>query len=394
MLFGRKNKDKSGAPGQAPGDVGYIKQHTLGSSNEISFSVLDSKINSTGETASTQKAAPTKALSSSPDTVTQPRWTFSSSEVNARKAQRKRSRLAVIIIAILLACIALSVTGFFAMRAIQHQMNYIEQLDDQTAALNKQLEKLDPYFELVNNAINMPLSSIDAEQQAQLNNDLSQQIPNAKSNLENIKHEVERLQQYLLTPSDTEKSNDTLSSINATLNLLELGGPIMEWACKSSSDYALATIYLSDIVESDGLAREAANLANRSTEDTMRASMDRSKECVDILNVARNAITDLRDGSVDAMKEILQPYVNYVSLRIEAQEAAIQADQAYLSVNSAQLISASSTYDQKETEAAELFATFGGVYPPEIIEQAYSSARDSNHDVEQWRLEYSRIFRS
>lgn len=381
-MLKRKNKDTK----KDPTDVGFIKRHTIGSSNEISFSVLDAKSDSMRDGGTSK---PMTHISS-PDTVTKPRWTMSAEEVSARKIKRKRNKFGIVVLSILLALIVLAVTAFFGIRALQHQMDYSGQLSEQVTQVKSCAHDLENFEQIVNDATSLPLENIDASTQKQMISAANEQIQRISKNLTESKNAIGRLQEHLINPVDTDKANKALSAINAEQHLIEIGKKIIEWAQKYPPEYADAQAFMDNLLAADSLAREAAALASESTRDSISSSLEKSNESLERFNQAAALIAGLRDATQsEESRAIFQQFIDYVALRVSAQQAAINADNAYLNVNSATLIAENEKYAELENEAAQLIGGLTEDYPTEVVKREYEEKRSSNPDIDSWKSEYA-----
>lgn len=381
-------------------DPGHIKKHTIGSSNEISFSVLHAMSNSadnTGSSNSSSTPSGSPSTGSFPainlkkskpgETITQPKWTYSQQEVNERKSKRKQAKRFAIVTGILIGCAALIIVGFFAVRAVRHQLDFIGQLNEQIDIVLVQEQTLSGFKDSVQAVADKPISELDKTAQQQLKAQQSASIDHVRQVFEGCKSEIERIQGWLVAPADKERSNNAISAINANLNLIEIGENLLDWSLPYEEEYAQAQTFLNKLLEADSLARQAAATSGEPTRETIQASIETSNRAIVCFNEAQAIVVALRDATG---LESLQPFVDYTALRIQAQEHALDADQAYLDVNSAGLIAANDAYNACEAQAANLMSEQGGVYPDDLIATRFEEARTANADVESWRSEVAR----
>lgn len=421
-MFGRKKKH--------PGS-GHIKDNTFGSSNEISFSVLDAKKKSVDPDDAKDQGTPlgrislftlgkAKKPSSTPSkdklitmpsessgagsggTTTplrdvsgsrqsgvpsKPKWEYSQQEVNARKSKRRRAKAIAISASALVVLVLVAIGGYFGIKAIQHQMDFIGQLDDQVAIVDAQREALQPFTTLVNDAADKPLGELDAAVQTSTLDAQRSKLDECTAKLKAGRKEIERIQEHLVSPGDKERSNDAIVSINAMLNMIEIGTKLMDDCMIYTKDHTDANRMMELLLEGDTAAREAAELGGGNTQDGIRASIDKSNEAIAKFKEASALAAAIRDsGKVDGM----QVFIDYIGLRISAQESAINADNAFLNVNSAQLAAYGEEYNAKEAQAVEMIAGANGVYPPQLVEQAFDAWRAGDEMFASWKTELQR----
>ncbi len=434
-MFGKK-KEHTGS--------GHIKENTFGSSNEISFSVLDAKMksveddsnepkdkgksplgrislftlgkkkpsstpsrdqlitpptfidnNAKGKTSGTGTSSgktgkiDTAKVNQRPDGAPVPKWVVPQQEIEARKTKRRKARRSAVAVAVMVGAVCVAIGAFFGVQAIRHQMDFIGQLDDQINVIERQSQTMQPFIDLVNGIATKPLNEVEELSIETTFEGQKTMLGNVTRRLTDAKGEIERIQEHLVNPVDKERSNKALVVVNALSNMISIGDDIVAWCVPYTTDYALAQDFLTRLIEGDQLAREAASLTVEASRERFQESMNKSNEAIAKFEEALAAASALRDSSGI---ENMQQYIDYVDLRISAQRSAIDADQAYLNVNSARLIAANDEYNAKETQAAELAAAFNGEYPADLVSQRFEASRAENGDIASWESESARAF--
>lgn len=388
-MFGRKKKNREGS--------GHIKENTFGSSNEISFSVLDAmKSQSSDESSKQSMAGKTNIETGSLDSPIKPKWEYPQQEIDSRKAKRKVGKRWAVILGVLVGLIALSIAGYFAVRAIQHQMDYITRLDDEIATVLNCDEDLDSFKETIDKITTQPIDRLDdvineaIYRQTEDNTDskMEHTLKTQERKLQNAKRNIESIQDNLATPMDKERASNALVTINTELDLIECGRNIAIWFEPYADAYEAANQFMTTLLAADDLARQAADLANESTKDSFDSSIEKSREAIARFEEAGDYAAVLRDTTgLDG----IQDFIDYVSLRISAQNLAIKADQAYLGINSSQLKSANDEYNATEQRAAELMNTLSQSYPTNMVADWFASNRSNNPEMEKWDTEIKRL---
>lgn len=433
----------------------HIKKHTKGKSNEISFDVLEAKKgldanddqedNPLGRismftlgkrkppaTPSRETKLPINYVAPKTSSAKRPAWEYPREEVANKKAKRKRGkRLLITVVAAGLTCAAV-LGGIAIVQGIQRQQEFLGNLDKQIEATDAVYDATYDFRSLVDDALNTPLPDLNAA-------DLRERYERVKdtsspaTKLRATKTAVENLQGSLTSRGDIERSNKVLSSINAQLNLLEMGGPIVEDVLEAATQYAQAEDYMTLVLQADSAAREGASASTDLTDETARASMQKSDEALNLFATARDTLQKAIDGemawfttedtqdssqsfvaeeaqeagseegqdadqetpaptleSVADIKTALQPFIDYVNLRIDAQQAAKDADQGYLSRSSATMIEANDRYNALEFKAADLYAQIKENVPSKIILSAYESAPALAQQKAAWLAEFAK----
>lgn len=137
----------------------------------------------------------------------------------------------------------------------------------------------------------------------------------------------------------------------------------------------------------DSLARDAAVLAQNANDEDMEASIQKSEESKQAFAQARDQIAAMIQA-FPALSDQLQPWVNYVQLRLDSQDAAIEADEAYLDVDSQALREANEAANQLEANAVEAYQQLQDAWPEKMLSDAFVSFREGNAELRSWNVEY------
>ncbi len=401
-MFGRKRHIN---------DAGHIKKNTRGTSNEISFSVLDAMKNSVEDDAADDEmplgrislftlgnkkdspATPTKGaqitMPGAGRGATKSGSAFSSgvlsAEASMRKKQRKRSKRALIIIVVLIAICVIAIVGTFAVHGIQSQMSQADRMRVAIEGASGYLDQLSDFKALLDAAEHDPIEQLASSDFTEKATEAIDETAGHLAKLRTVKTQIEDLKEGLFSPAESENANQTLSNINEYTNLLERGSATLKQVSQVVSAYQEAVEYQTLILEADTLVREAIEISNTANDDAFRQALEKSREAFEKLAVARDTAEALiaqtkelfATAPINGMdsSQLIQPFVDYANLRIQAQDFAIAADEAFLAKNSAKLIEANDGYNALETQAAELIAQQNGLFPADLIKQAFAQTR-------------------
>lgn len=403
-----------------PGDVGHIRLGTQGTSNEISFSVLHAKSNE----AAHDQGAPARPL-----------WELPQEELRERRTKRRRGRR-LMVAGLTLAIVGLlAVVGTFVVMNVQRQLDQVANTRWLLQQVVDECDHLQPLNEAVSQALVQTIGSVPAEQVDESYNTANTQSSARADQLRQLKEQLESAQQRLQLPADKEAANQGIQAVNAQLNLLDMSGDDMAFALPAHQAFADAQRSMADILRADELAREATEIMADMNADTAAQSKARSEECRAALQQAREALlaaqqevlalvegaeessgqsadgadapaaadggepaADAPEANHDAEASsapdaasapdaTIARYLEYVDLRIEAQNAAIASMQAYLDRDKATLQQANDTYNQLESQAAQL-VTDHAFTPADDVAAAFNAARITRAD--QWSAELAR----
>lgn len=384
--------------------AGHIKHNTKGTSNEISFSVLDSmkgpddegdgtsplgriSLFTLGPESNSKRSSGSAVKGRSPD-----------SEIKARRQQRKRSRRLVFAIIGILCLIVLAFAGILLAGQYQRMQERAQDLGAQVDDVREQYTVAEPFLTLVETTLATPLPDVDAKALDQQLADWESRQQSIATKLRASKTALENLQESL-RGADLERANRAIAAVNATIQALEAGRSVLTQVSSAAKAYDQAEAFLAKAMEADSLAREAASITLDSPE-AANAAIEKSNAAIDDLAAARDAVQAVQAEAgwmIDASgafersaADLLKPFADYANLRIRAQEYAIQADEGYLELSSQQMSSANASYNSSEAEAAELIASLRDAYPTDIVDKAYEATMPQLDDVKDWQTQWAR----
>lgn len=359
----------------------HIKRNTEGTSNEISFSVLDAakmelegKIKNPSQGShpgrialftlgkarkSHETPTRTEELPLSSDTMRavrlrQERATALSSEyeVARRKGKRKLRRVGAAVAVLAITAVIVTGAGMTLMSVYQANQGSVSSLQD---ALDR-VSNVDEVLVRLNDVVEDPLNPDHADDLDAFETEL----PKARQELADSYGIVETAFESIVNPHDREAAGNALSSIDARISMIDAGSEIANKSAVALDARSNAVSAWNSILEADALAREAAALANEGTSESIESSKDRSNQAIASLNDAAYLLALAQDSYPAAD---LSAYEDYVAKRIEAFNHAIASDDAFLAEDSEAALAENDAYNTADSEAATMAHAF-----PESIE--------------------------
>ncbi len=167
-----------------------------------------------------------------------------------------------------------------------------------------------------------------------------------------------------------EAANQAVAAIAARQTLLETGSQIA--AASASAQQAVQHIEAAwtHLLTADDLARDAAALVTETTAENVQASKDKTNEALAELESARAELESARQA-FDAVDA--SSLAAYVDKREEALEHAILSDDAFLARDRNEAASQNDAYNVADAEAAELANTLPTDLPS-LVHDAYEDA--------------------
>lgn len=314
---------------------GHLVDKTIGSTNEISFSVLDKAkkdVDYGGE-----EIAP---------------WSLDENQVEVKKKKRKakiRRRVLLIVLFIIASIIAilLAISTFVqintgSLGTLKHDINEAISIYDKNEYL----------LDIGNKLISDDCGEIAST-------DFLNNFESAKSSTKTALEEASRVKdkistdlREIATPVDVEAGNNALEMLDKQIRLLDELMSIMNDTKPYVSEYVLTSNAMNSLVEADSKSREATSLLANANIDDAHKSVMASDEAKTLFEDAKSHFEEAAD--IKSITYDFCDYINYCNLRIEAENAGRTSAQAYIDRNKETLDSENSIYNDKLSQATEI----------------------------------------
>lgn len=329
--------------------VAHIKRHTKGTSNEISFSVLDAaKIG-------LDKEAEKEANSAS----------------RLKHMQISPARIGRVLAVMLLSCLAvvfLAVGGWFIYQEYQGQKNSVQQLDQALSLL----AEADDIILMMDEALISPLS----EESATLKEKVFASKDDTRSLLEQADEKARAASVDLKTSAKKEVANEAVSTISARMTLLDSGIDLLRaWEGGADATKRADNVW-KNVLEADSLAREAAVAVSDGSTKNISASKKQTSDALDLLKSANSELDKLQK---DYSYIDLSALSAYVDKRIDALSCALASDNAMLTKDLKEAQKQNDSYNKADVEAAALAKKL----PDDVVGMVKSSCEESVKDLQE-----------
>lgn len=380
----------------------HIKSHTHGSSNEISFSVLDAAREArdaeererrrsrsvTGKiplftlgSARKPRATPTKGQHIViPEGVKGPSPRASVPSRPATSSIERKIPRVVTTLVIVCVLVALALTAgqtFLQVNARQH--DYRSQLINEIGVVNQCDQTLIPFDELV--MAQYDAKRFDAtgtrpsfDELTKTYREVVGDIAPSRTQLEDALAAIEALQPSLSDNRDKEAAYQAVTAARSRLNMLESGVAIIDESLMATKAFTEVGDGWKKIIDADAAAREATSLLREMNTKNVKASAQKSNEAISLLSEANTLFTQAQSGYPQLN---VQAFIDYIAKRDEAQRMALSADQAYLDRDKEQLEKTNAKYNELEQQAADL-AEAMGENPDQKVADLYYQAIESD----------------
>lgn len=275
-------------------------------------------------------------------------WVAPEDEVKRKKASRKRRRFVAFA---LVACVAVAgvfSAGSWLYQGYSTQKSYVgdlrgaleavQQVDADMVAFD---ENVSAVLALADGEV-MLLSDVESfaskDVLSALGDSLAQPLEVARVCVENMADSV-----------DKEAASQTVIAVSARQDMISAGSGILQDAREASAAASVALDAWSALLEGDSLVREAAALVTDTTEDNVRASMEKIGEANTLFESADSLFAQA--GSSYAGADF-SAYRSYIAKRIEALGYASASNDAFLARDKDEASKQNDAYNAADKEAA------------------------------------------
>lgn len=364
-------------------DFLHLKRRTVGSSNELSFDVLDaarSKLdgNQRGSRHQVSGNAPRATFPGAHTGAT----LASAPEVERRKRARRNRTLRMWIIGVLAAALIVGGAVFLGFRVYDQHVTFKGQFTlyvDRLISIDKSLVEIDSFMA-------DPYAAFESDNASGVFDD----VPQLKDQLEDLAADADDMAQNAQTENEQAAYGEVAVAATARVDLLEPAQKTYDAARKVYDQVAKANTVWSKVLAADQLARESASMANEAnTEEAITASRDKTYAAREQFDAALDGLKSLETDNkgLDLSKQKA-----YVQKREDALQHAIETSNALLANNRDQAVAANDAYNKADQQAADLAAELpdsvgalvAGLYSETVAEYetAYRAARDRVSEVD------------
>lgn len=354
-------------PKHNPFKSAHLIEKTIGSSNEISFNVLESK-----------------KLKNGSDSAPAP-WEISPEAVAKKKKARVRGRLLTIlsIVAVVLIGIVFAIWGFAGLF-----QNYAGSMDKLHSQINDVVKTSDDLVEmrstlqlLLNNDPNDFGTNVNADN---LTN-LKDKAEKSKSTLASEKSNLETTLSEIATPADRDGANNAITLADKESSLVDLYETTFSFAYPFILSKENANSAMKDLIDADAKDREASQLLGNANTDDAKKAIDAANESKQLAINAKGLFQNVVDANLQNEElgldsALLQSYVDYCDYIISSQDATVAVANAYIDRNKEELQAQNDKYNELKTEAADISKNWNQQLP-DLINDQFKEKRQGNTDA-------------
>ena len=327
-------------------DFLHIKRHTAGSSNELSFDVLDAARSQLDDNSKkSPRAAKTPSASRGSYHGVAGTSTLSAiPEVERRKKLRRARAIRIRVLTVLVIVAALGALGFAGYSFYQSKVDF----SDRYNALVSDLSTIDEELVKVDAVMVDPLAANMYEKRVEAKKKLDW----IAQKLDAVSDATEKAIPYAMGDRDTVALTQMGNAIDGRKDMLVAAKSVFEVADQFDQELDVSKKAWNKVLNADRTAREAtASANNASTDESTESAKQMTQEARDQFAEARTDLEGVtyRHESVDFSAQI-----EYLNKRVEALGYAIATADALIAGDREQATANNNAYNEADEEAVQL----------------------------------------
>ena len=298
-------------------------------------------------------------------------------EVASRKRARKRGRL---IVSSVLTVVLLAVAGgltWWGFGTYQDQQTYKGVLSSAISGLSGTDELLAEIDAVVVDLANSDVTSLSVDDML----DVQKKVQDGKSACIDELDAAEEAVGQVAINSSSEASDapdlKVVDTITARRQMMTGGAAIIDDTVSALQARQEVTKGWQLVLAADGLAREAADIASSATSADMQASTEKSQQAIESFLKAKTALQNAEQlfPQLD-----LSAYMSYIDKRLEAQGYAIESNDALINRDTQAATEHNDAYNNAEKQAGELAEKLPE-NPDELVVEAFDGKTASSREM-------------
>ena len=351
-----------------PFDHLHIKGRTAGTSNELSFDVLDA-------VRSGDNAKKPRGIFTTPG-VASPASLSAVPEVERRKRARRNRTLRLWVISVTVIAVLAVAAGFAGYRLYQDRAEYTGRYD----ALVARFVDIDKTIVEVDQLMRNPLNSVEEQKREQV----LEKFGTVETELDDVVAAANDLAADPAAPIDSSAASAIEAAASARRDMLDAAEGAFKLSEIVNKHVDSATSAWNKVLSGDSAAREATKRVNAAASEDALA---------DARKLTETAIESMTEGRTELERLAAElgitfaPEIAYIDKRLDSLSAGVQTADALLAGDRAAAASANNAYNASDAEAADMARSLGAsvgeqvkaLYDDEVqrVLDAYAAARSS-----------------
>ncbi len=279
-------------------------------------------------------------------------------EIAHRKKRRRRARF-ITVSAFVLGILAITFVGGWLWYSDSMEQSHYEQL---LAEAVNQVSEADAVVMALDDVVANPFSDEVSGKRETVEGGLSE----ARSNLSSADSLAREASSGLRDSDKKSAAGETVSTISARREMMTSGMQLVDAAEKAKEKIRLFQQAWANVTSGDEVTREASKLVES---DDPASSKEKTNQAVDYFQAGKSGLEQLQQDCPDVN---LSPFISYVEKRIEAAGYAVACDDALVDRDKETAVEQNEAYNSAEAQAASMAQTLP-VDPAQLFREMYTT---------------------
>lgn len=321
----------------------HLKRNTKGSSNELSFDVLDAA--RTDEDSKSSKpgrfSQPSKGSYHGVNGVSS---LSGQAAVEQKRRKRKMRNSIRYLLTALCVLLVVGVIGF----VLYQQYTKFQTFDQQFDTLIAQFVEEDEFLAELDELVGGRASAANQEKLKSA----QARMPEVIASMEGIKAGAEQLVTLAVSEKDKVAANQMVVAAESRLKMLSYAEQVLNIEVVMSAENESLNIIWNDVLDADQQAREATDMANKATtEELTQEAREATENAMGSLVAVRESIQSFE---VDHPTISMAAQVEYLDKRVNSMEYALATADALLEGDVDKAAAQNELYNKADQEAVKL----------------------------------------
>lgn len=341
----------------------HLKRNTKGSSNELSFDVLDAA-RSGAQGDNGKNASFTRQFQGSYHGVMGASTLSGQEEVERKKKRRRRRNMTIRAVTVACIVVAIGVVGFFGYRFYANSQSFEQQFDSIVGRLVEQ----DEFLAELDASLSDPLDAVQEKKREGLRGELSGRLESMRS----IRDDAESAASLAIGEKERVAINQISIAAESRLSMMEEGSQLLSLSKTMNDEQAALNAIWNDVLDVDQHMRSATESSNKA--DTEKAIEEAQEATQKALDEARAVCEELESAQETYHELDLSDQIEYMNTRAKSLDYALATSAALIAGDREKAASQNDLYNEYDRKAVSLAEKL-----PRSISSVVKKAHDENY---------------
>ena len=321
----------------------HLKRNTEGSSNELSFDVLDAARRGSQDDSG-KNARFARQYQGSYHGVIGASTLSGQEEVEQKKRKRRRRNAAIRAITVLSVIVVVAAIGLLA---YQFNMN-AQSFDQRFNSIVERLIEQDEFLAELDASLSDPLDAVKEKKRSDLRNNLNERLESMRS----IRDDAEAAAVFAVGENERIAINQMAIAANSRLSMMESGSQLLSLSKTMNDEQSALNAIWNDVLDVDQQIRSATELSNKAvTEQATEEAQQATQKALE----GTGTVCQELESAVEKYPELdLSDQIEYMNTRSKSLEYALNTSAALIEGDREKAAAQNDLYNEYDKKAVSL----------------------------------------